>query len=262
MMSPTRHGGSLMYVFGLQRMLVFSAVLVTLTCVRARADEAPAPLRTEIIALTQQLMDAVGEGKADVWQRVLVDDALITDEYGRIQNKAEAVESIHPFPEGLSGSIEIRDPKVRVYGDTAVIDFEDYERETVFGQKLVVRYISSATYVRREGAWKLAGMLDVTLPTQPPMLSVCDVPLADYPGTYRYGPDRAFIVERVGDKVVFRTRAGRPTIALDPIARDVFMGGDDEKNLLIFRRDDAGHVTELIERRKFNDLHLKRDPGN
>ncbi len=187
---------------------------------------------------------------------------VITDEFGRVQNKTEAVGSIHPLPAGFSGSIEVRDPHVRVHGDTAVIDFEGYEQETVFGQKLVVRYLFTATYVRRDGAWKLAGMLDVTLPTQPPMLSVRDVPFADYPGTYRYGPDRAFIVERVGDKVVFRTKAGRPTIALDPIARDVFMGGDDEKNLLIFRRDDAGHVTELIERRKFNDLHLQRDTGN
>ena len=208
----------------------------------ASAEEAPAPLRTQIVALTQQLMDAVGDGKAEVWQRVLTDDALITDEFGRRQDKAEAVKSIRPFPAGFSGSIEIRDPHVRVYGDAVVAD-----------------YISTATFVRRDGAWKLAGMLDVTLPTQSPMLSVRDLPLADYPGTYRYGSDRAFIVERDGNKLVFRTKAGRPTIALDPIAKDVFMGGDDEKNLLVFRRDDSGHVVELIERRKFNDLHLKRD---
>jgi hypothetical protein len=37
------------------------------------------------------------------------------------------------------------------------------------------------------------------------------------------------------------------------------MGGDDEKNLLIFRRDASGRVVELIERRKFNDLRLKRE---
>ncbi len=37
------------------------------------------------------------------------------------------------------------------------------------------------------------------------------------------------------------------------------MSGDDERNLLIFRRDPSGQIVELIERRKFNDLHLKRD---
>ncbi len=59
----------------LHRTLVFFAGLVPLTCVPAHADEAPAALRAEIVALTQQLMDAVGEGTADVWQRVLTDDA-------------------------------------------------------------------------------------------------------------------------------------------------------------------------------------------
>jgi hypothetical protein len=39
------------------------------------------------------------------------------------------------------------------------------------------------------------------------------------------------------------------------------MGGDDERNILVFRRDDAGKIVELIERRKFNDLHLKREGG-
>ena len=43
-------------------------------------------------------------------------------------------------------------------------------------------------------------------------------------------------------------------------ARDVFMDDGDEKNLLIFRRDTAGAIDSLIERRKFNDLVLKREP--
>ena len=37
------------------------------------------------------------------------------------------------------------------------------------------------------------------------------------------------------------------------------MTGGDERNVAIFRRDASGRVVELIERRKFNDLHLKRD---
>jgi hypothetical protein len=247
-----------MQTFSLRR-LIASASMLLLLSAPVLADEAPADLRTQIVALTQQFMDALTDGKPEVWQNLLTEDALITDEFGRRQDKAEAVKSVHPLATGLSGSIEIRDPHVRMYGDTAVIDFEDYEQETVFGQKLLVRYLSTATFVRRDGAWKLAAMMDLTLPTPPPQLEVANVPWPDYPGTYRYGPERAFIVEREGNKIIFRTKAGRPAIALDPIAKDVFMGGDDEKNLLIFRRNTAGKVVELIERRKFNDLHLTRD---
>jgi hypothetical protein len=36
------------------------------------------------------------------------------------------------------------------------------------------------------------------------------------------------------------------------------MEGGDERNLLIFQRDDAGRVRSLIERRKFNDLRMTK----
>ena len=225
----------------------------------ARAEQAPAATQKEIVALTQELVDALVPGKADVWQRLLADDAMITDEFGRRQSKKEIVESIHPFPAGLSGSIEVRDAHVHVYGDTAVLDCEEYETETVFGQQLVVRYMAMNTFVRRDGKWKVAAMMDVTLPTPPAHLAVRDVKVDDYPGTYRYGPDRAWLVANENGKLVFRTKAGRPPIAMDAMAKDVFMGGDDERNILIFRRNDAGKIVELIERRKFNDLRLQRE---
>ena len=241
------------------RTIVMLSVMCAFASFPALAADAQAATQKEIVALTQELMDAIVPGKTEVWQRLLADDAMITDEFGRRQNKKEAVEGIHPFPEGLSGNIEIRDARVHVYGDTAVLDAEEYETETVFGQKLVVRYLAMNTYVRRNGAWKVAAMMDVTLPTQPPKLVVSDLKPDDYAGTYRYGPDRAWIVSIENAKLVFRTKAGRPPIALDAIAKDVFMGSDDEKNLLIFRRDNAGKIVELIERRKFNDLRMKRE---
>jgi len=224
----------------------------------ARADT-DAGVQGELVKLTQELMDALIPGKADVWQRILADDAVIIDEFGHIQDKAEAVKSVHPFPQGLSGSIEIRDPKVRVDGDSAVLQGELYEQETVFGQKLLVRYIFCNTFVRRASEWKLAAATDVTLPTPPPTLSVDGLVVADYAGTYSYGPNRAFSVAVEDGKLFYTTKAGGPHTALDPVAKDVFMDGGDEKNLIVFRRDVSGRVVELIERRKFNDLHMQRD---
>ena len=236
--------------------ILFAALLFSSI---AQADEPSAAVRKQIVDLTRQVMDAITDGKADVWQRTLLDDALITDEFGRRQNKKEAVEALHPLPPGVTGSIEVRDPHVRVYGNTAVIDFEMYEKETFFGQHFLVRYISTATYIRQGDEWKVATMLDVTLPTVPPVLDVRRLKLSDYAGTYRISAERAWTVEIENGKLQWRTKADRPANALDPIAKDVFMGGDDEKNLMIFRRDASGKVVELIERRKFNDLRLKRE---
>lgn len=238
------------------RCRIAGCVALSLLVLPVAAIERPDP--APFVHLTQALMDAIPLGKAEVWQRILADDAIVIDEFGRRQDKAEAVRSIHAFPPGFSGSIEIRDPELRIHGDTAVLSGEFFERESVFDQKLLVRYIFSNTFVRRDGDWKLLASIDVTLPTVPPALDVRDLHVDDYPGTYRYGPERAFTVAVDAGKLFYTTKAGGRRIALDAVAKDVFMDGGDEKNLLVFRRDGSGHVRELIQRRKFNDLHLAR----
>jgi hypothetical protein len=242
-------------------MIVKAAFAATTLCATPPAIasvESDAEVQTKLVALTQALMDALIPGDADVWQRTLADNAVIIDEFGRIQNKREAIESVHPFPQGLSGSIEIRDPKLHRSGDTAVLQGEMYEKETVFGQKLVVRYMFANTFVRDGADWKLLAASDVTLPTEPPKLAVAGLALGDYAGTYVYGPKRAFSVALENGALYYTTKPGGPHTSLDAMAKDVFMSGGDERNLVIFRRDSAGHVDELVERRKFNDLHMKR----
>jgi hypothetical protein len=225
----------------------------------ATAADADARVRDELVRLTQSLMDAIPAGKADVWRRTLADDALVIDEFGRRQDKQAIVDGIHPFPQGLSGSIEIREPTLRLHGDTAVLGGEMFEREDVFGQSLVVRYIFSNTFVRRDGAWKLLAAIDVTLPTAPPALAVDGLVPRDYVGRYGYGPRRAYEVALDDGRLYFTTRAGGTRTPLEAVAKDVFMDGGDERNLIVFRRDAAGVVSELIERRKFNDLRMKRE---
>ena len=138
-----------------------------------------------------------------------------------------------------------------------VLHGEEYEQETVFGQQLAVRYIVSNTFVRRDGTWKLLAAIDVTLPP-PPTLVVEDLRLDDYPGVFRYGTGHAFTLAIDAGALFYTTRAGSKHTPLDAIAKEVFIDDGDERNLLIFRRDTAGRIAELIERRKFNDPHLKR----
>lgn len=242
-----------------QRRMAACLVGATMACAQLHAQAVPTALSQQIVKITQDLMDGIGNGDKALWQRTLTDDALIVDEFGRMQSKKEMVDSLRPFPAGFSGSIQIRQPRLRQYGDTVILQAEGYEQETVFGQSLVVRYINLMTYVKRDGAWKLAGYEAVTLPTPPPRLDVAGLKLDDYVGSYRYAPDRAWTFTVNNGVLGYVTKPGRPFIALDPIAKDVFMGTDDERNLLVFRHDAQGHVTELIERRKFNDLHLQRD---
>ncbi|THD06915.1 YybH family protein [Rhodanobacter lindaniclasticus] len=239
--------------------LVFASLSLPLLALHAAA--APNVLRDQLVAITQSWVDAIPTGRKDVWERTLTDDAVLVDEFGHTLHKHEAVASLSPFPADISGSIELRHPVLHASGDTALLNVEQYERESFFGQHFVVRYQTLITFVKQQGQWRIAGSADVTIPTAPPKLQVAGLQPADYVGSYRYAPTHAWTFS-VRDHVLgYVTGAGRPFKAVEPIARDVFMGTDDERNLLIFRRDAAGHVTGLIERRKFNDLRLRRDAG-
>ncbi|HET6554860.1 MAG TPA: nuclear transport factor 2 family protein [Dyella sp.] len=239
--------------------VLLAACVVPGALMPARAAEAPKSLRDELLRTTQALVDALPTGDRAVWENALTDDAVLVDEFGRVAHKADTVASLHPFPKGFSGSIELRDPHVQQYGDTAILQVEEYERESVFGQNLVVRYQSLLTFVKQGNAWKLAGYGDVTLPTEPPKLAVTGLQPGDYEGSYRYAPDRVWKISNDHGVLRLVTRAGAQANTLEPIAREVFMGSDDERNLFIFQRDAQGKVTSLIERRKFNDLRLDRD---
>jgi len=113
--------------------------------------------------------------------------------------------------------------------------------------------------VKQSGEWKVAGFEDVTIPTEPPKINVPGLVLDDYAGTYRIAPGRVWTVSVDHGVLGYVTHAGGKVNTLQPVARDVFMGTDDERNLLVFQRDAHGKVTTLIERRKFNDLRLNRE---
>lgn len=238
--------------------LAYLLVLTLPVFSSAQTTDTPQALRDHLLQITQALVDALPTGDKSPWEKSVADNAIIVDEFGRITNKADTVASLHPFPKGFSGSIELRNARVEQYGDTAVLLVEEYEQETVFGQKFVVRYQSVLTFVKQAEAWKVVGYADVTIPTAPPKLDVPGLALGDYSGTYSYGPGRSWKVISDHGVLSYTTRAGGPINVLEPVAKDVFMGGDDERNVLIFRRNEHGVVDALIERRKFNDLRLVR----
>jgi hypothetical protein len=238
---------------------LFALLLLGLPMVAAAHADASPPLQQQLLQITQAVVDAIPKGDKAVWENELSDTAILVDEFGRVNHKADAIASLRPFPQGFSGSIELRHPQVEQHGDSAVLLVEEYERETVFGQQFVVRYQALLSFVKVSGAWKIAGYEDVTIPTEPPKLDVRGLNFNDYSGTYSYAKGHEWTVSVDHNMLSHITHKGGTPNVLEPIGKDVFMGSDDERNIMIFHRDGHGAVDALIERRKFNDFRLARE---
>src|SRR5260370_42077052 len=78
----------------------------------------------EIVKRAQTLFDGLAPGDVALWREALTEDAVLIDEFGRRQTKAEALRDMRPLPAGFSGSIEVRHPNVHFYQGMAVLDCE------------------------------------------------------------------------------------------------------------------------------------------
>src|SRR5260370_40611734 len=100
---------------------------------------APKPLGTaateretiEVVKRAQTLFDRLAPGDVVLWREALTEDAVLIDEFGRRQTKAEALRDMRPLPAVFSGSIEVRHPNVHFYQGTSGLDCEMFQRENV-----------------------------------------------------------------------------------------------------------------------------------
>jgi len=76
---------------------------------------------------SQELVDAITNGSAAVWERYLDEKATYTGEDGAVMTKAEMVGQIKPLPEGVSGNLEVTDFKVTLHGPVAVATYVNDE---------------------------------------------------------------------------------------------------------------------------------------
>jgi hypothetical protein len=205
-----------------------------------------------IPAATQQLLDAL-PGDSTVWQRYLSERAVYVSEAGVLASKRDLLESFRPFPEGLTGSIQVRTVQLTNFGDVAVHVFDAHERQTVYDQQIEVNYRSTHTWRLESGEWRLIAAQNVVLARDPAALPVTSR-LADYAGMYELSGRRRYRVETRGDSLVGGPEGSelRPLI---PIGENVFADAGSNPGIIrVFVRDPDGTVQRMVQRRKFADL--------
>jgi ketosteroid isomerase-like protein len=242
-------------------LLAAAALWCATTAAPKKGEDAPDTMPPDrgIPILTQHLVDAL-PGDAAVWRRYLSDRAVYVSEAGEVASKEELLEGFTPFPQGMAGSIEVRNPRITDFGDVAVSVFEAHERQQVYDQRIEVTYRATHTWRRENGRWRLIAAQNVVLAKDPPGLPIDTRRLADYAGTYVLSGQRRYRVEQRGDALVGGREGGELT-PLIAVGDNVFADAGSSLGVIrVFVRGQGGAVERMVQRRKFADTDWLKVP--
>lgn len=215
----------------------------------APVDDVEATLRRQ----TQELLDAITNGKPDVWDRYLDSAASYTTEDGTIRSKREMVGDIRPLPKTISGTIRIIEFRAAVHGSVAVTTHLDDEHETFHGHGLHCQYRATDTWLRTPAGWRLIGAQVLALRTDPPAVALAPAALDELVGKYVLSPELSYEIRRDGT-VLLGQETGRKSDTLRAETRDVLFVPGRPRYRKVFRRDAGGQVVDFAERREAWDL--------
>jgi len=236
---------------------VVSAVALTLSLAAAgrvaAAETVPDVLRRQ----TQELVDAASTGSAAVWDRYLDPAVRYVDESGKVLTKKQIVDDTRPFPEGVSGSIQVTAFDVAVHGDVAVATYVDDEREDFHGHKLHCQYRETDTWIRTAKGWRLIAAQVLAIRADPPSAAVAASLHDEYCGKYALTSTISYEIRRNGDSLEGR-QTGRKFEELRDEAPDVLFVPGRPRYRYVFLRGADGRITGFAERREAWDLVWKR----
>lgn len=203
-------------------------------------------------AKDQALMDAVTAGDPKVWDAALARDVIYLDEAGEVNSREDLLKQIKPLPPGVSGKITVSSYSATLHGDTATVLHADDEEENYHGQQLKARYLTTATWQKGGGDWKLILVHVYAVLHEPSTQKLSQAELDDYAGRYTAG-DLAYNIRRDGDHLVGE-REGASPATLNAELRDVFFIAGQLRTRKIFQRNGAGKVVGFADRREGIDV--------
>ena len=222
------------------------------------ASSCPEP-EAELRRMTQEMLDAIAPGHAEVWDRYTDERLIHVDEIGTVRTKRELLAELTPLPPGLTGRITVDRFKVEVHDPVAVVAHEDQESLDYHGQALRSRFRSTDTWLRTPEGWRLIAQQTSAVLKDPPAATLTTEQLCAYNGTYALTKDITTTV-RCAEGGLTGERTGRPTVKYVPEVIDVFFVAGQPRTRRIFLRDDQGRVTGFVDRREGEGVRWVKRP--
>jgi uncharacterized protein (TIGR02246 family) len=124
------------------------------TAVQQGAKAADGNTQQEIKALQGQVLQAILKSDTSVMEKYYADDYVAIHGDGILTTKAQEIEN---FKSGTTKyeSITVREAKIRVYGDTAVVNALASVKTIVNGKPYSGDVRNTRVWVKQNGNWKL-----------------------------------------------------------------------------------------------------------
>ncbi len=235
------------------------AATLSLAAAGAYAKKPAVPDQVWFQKNTQALFDALPSGNKAVWDKAFASDALISDEDGNVQSKADLLKGMGPLPPGSSGSIQIENLKVLPIGtDGAVVNYLVDEQEDVQGQKLHTKYTTTDVYRSELTGWKIVSSHVTVVPRDMDPVPVDRTGWPLLVGEYKVGPQSKHsyhVYLREGS--LFGGADEQSATALIPLSPLVYFQAGSI-HTMIFVPDGKGGIAEVREVHKYNELSMQR----
>jgi Domain of unknown function (DUF4440) len=225
---------------------------ISLFSLKGFAQQSPDFIKILLVQKEQNLMDAIATGDKALWNAALHDSCIIGIEDGTIITKSKFIDDLSPLPKGYVGHIKVIEPKLKLYGNIAVLCYTADEYLELYNQKIHTQYRQVNTWVKMGKEWKAIMMQVFEIPKNPSPVSIAENILKQYTGTYQLNSERKCIVTVENGKL-FVEKSGRKTELLAQTENVFFRNGDGRVDVL-FLKDAATGKYKMVERREGEDL--------
>jgi hypothetical protein len=226
--------------------LIFVAATV------ASGQTKPVSDSAAVVAIAQQLLDAVAIGDTAIWHKYLLPNCIMITEDGVQKTKADLINELQPLPSGYVGTIHVTNPIVASHNGTCALSFLVDETLALYGQMIRTSYAMTNTYVKTENGWRVLAFELFEVPAHPNTMSVRPEILQSYEGVYQLADDVQYTVTMKSERL-YGQRTGREAVELLPETESVFFV-KGQRGSKIFAKDEDGKTVKMIDRRSGHDL--------
>ena len=205
----------------------------------------------EVLAAIRARLDAMAHNDMKTWSSYVADDMLHPME-SEVPSKVALIKTRERWPSAVQyyyGSIQ--DPKVRIYGETAVVAYRAKQYNEIGGQLTYTQTWQIETHIRKGNRWLLVAVADAPIPLEPTAAKIDPKTYDSCIGEYEYAPDRIAVVTRSGDRLLHRMAGTSEDELLPEDETTFFIKGEaasGSSSRTIFVCDSSGRVTHYIYR--------------